>query len=88
MVLQGKGYIMANLSTLYCFSVWVILLFDNLFSQLFVQFSSVQDSNYALRKAHICAPPHPLEVSLTLPLKQFQCSSDRRWPSLILSEII
>ena len=33
----------------------------------------------------ICAPPHFSEVSPTLPLKQFQCSSDRRWPSRDLS---
>ena len=31
----------------------------------------------------ICAPPH-LSVSLVLPLKQFQFSSDWRWPALIL----
>ena len=33
----------------------------------------------------ICAPPHFLEISPTLSLKQFQCSSDWLWPSLILS---
>ena len=33
-------------------------------------FSSVQDGTYVLRKAHLSA------VSPTLPLKQFQCSSD------------
>ena len=36
----------------------------------------------------ICAPPHPSEISQRLPLKQFQCSSDWRWPSLILSRMI
>ena len=33
----------------------------------------------------ICAPPRLSEVSPTLPLKQFQCSSDWWWPSLVLS---
>ena len=46
------------------------------------QFSSVQDGIYALKKP-ICAPPHLPEVSPTLPLKQFQCSSDWQWPSLV-----
>ena len=32
----------------------------------------------------ICAPPHHSEVSPTLPLKWFQCSSDLRWLSLVL----
>ena len=31
----------------------------------------------------ICAPLRPTEVSPTLPLKQFQCSFDGRWPSLV-----
>ena len=31
------------------------------------------------------APPHLSEVPPTLPLKWFQCSSDWRWPSLVLS---
>ena len=44
------------------------------------QFSSFQDVIYALRKP-ICAPPRLSEVSPTLPLKRFQCSSDWRWPS-------
>ena len=42
-------------------------------------FSSVQDSIYAPRKAHMCANPS---------LKQYQCSSDWQWPSLILSRKI
>ena len=33
----------------------------------------------------IRTPPCLLEVSATLPLKQFQCSSDWQWPSLVLS---
>ena len=32
----------------------------------------------------ICAPPHLSKVPPTLPLKQFQCSSDWGWPSLVL----
>ena len=32
-----------------------------------------------------CAPPRLSEVSPMSPLKRFQCSSDRRWPSLVLS---
>ena len=34
----------------------------------------------------ICAPPRLSEVSPTLPLKRFQCSSDWRWPFLVLSQ--
>ena len=41
---------------------------------------TVQDGIYVLGKAHLS------EVSPTLPLKWFQCSSDWRWPSLILSK--
>ena len=33
----------------------------------------------------ICAPPRLSEISPMLPLKQFQCSPDWRWPSLVLS---
>ena len=33
----------------------------------------------------ICAPSRLSEVSPRLPLKRFQCSSDWRWPSLVLS---
>ena len=33
----------------------------------------------------ICAPPRLSEVSPALPLKWFRCSSDWRWPSLVLS---
>ena len=51
-----------------------------------VQSSSVQDAIYALGKA--CAPPRLSEVSPALPLKRFQCSSDWRWPSLVLSRKI
>ena len=36
-----------------------------------VHFSSVQGGVYALRKAHICAPPHLSGISPLLPLKQF-----------------
>ena len=36
----------------------------------------------------ICAPSRLSEVSLTLRLKQFQCSSDWQWPFLILSRKI
>ena len=39
-------------------------------------------------KKPICAPPHLSEVSLALPLKWFQCSSDCWWPSLVLSRKI
>ena len=50
-----------------------------------VQFTSVQDGIYALRKAQIvfmysekptCAPPCLLEVLPMLPLKQFQSLSE------------
>ena len=33
---------------------------------------------------YICVPSRLSEVSPTLPLKRFQCSSDRRWPCLVL----
>ena len=36
----------------------------------------------------ICALPRLSEVSPTLPLKQFQCSPDWRWPSVVLSRKI
>ena len=40
--------------------------------------SSVQEGIYAIGKAHkLCAPPRLSEVYPTLPLKRFQCSSDR-----------
>ena len=39
-------------------------------------FNSVQEGICALENAHIWAPPRLPEVSPTLPLKQFQCSSD------------
>ena len=35
-----------------------------------------------------CASPRLSDGSPTLPLKQFQCSSDWRWPSLVLSKKI
>ena len=41
-----------------------------------------------LEEKAICAPPRLSEVSPALPLKRFQCSSDRRWPSLVLSRKI
>ena len=37
--------------------------------------SSVEEGIYVPTKVH---------VHSTLPLKRFQCSSDRQWPSLIL----
>ena len=46
--------------------------------------SSVQESVYALTKAHISSTLLS-ELSLQLPLKQFQCWSDRRWLFLTLS---
>ena len=51
--------------------------------------SSVQFKVLPMRSVKpICAPPRLSEVSTTLPLKQFQCSSDWRWPSLVLSRKI
>ena len=43
---------------------------------------------YMRSEKPICAPPRLSEVSPTLPFKRFQCSSDWRWPSLILSRKI
>ena len=51
-----------------------------------VQFSSVHSKMVSMRSGKsICAPPRLSKVSPKLPLKQFQCSSDWRWPSLVLS---
>ena len=53
------------------------------------QFSSVQFKMESMRtKKPICAPPRLSYVSPALPLKQFQCLSDWRWPSLVLSRKI
>ena len=52
-------------------------------------FSSVQFKMVSMRsEMPICAPPRLSEVSPTLPLKRFQCLSDWRWPSLVLSRKI
>ena len=34
----------------------------------------------------ICAPSHLSDSFFQFPLKRFQCSSDRRWPSLVVSK--
>ena len=47
-------------------------------SSLSTKFSSVQDGIYAFGKAHMRSDPSP-EVSPTLSLKRFQCSSDLGW---------
>ena len=53
----------------------------------FVQFSSVQFGSVPFKivsmrsERPIFTPPRLSEISPTLPLNQFQCSSDRRWPS-------
>ena len=47
--------------------------------------SSVQVKMVSMRSEKpICAPPRLSDVSRTLPLKRFQCSSDWRWSSLVL----
>ena len=52
-------------------------------------FSSVQFKMVSMSSEKpICAPPSLSEVSPMLPLKRFQCSSDWRWPSLVLSRKI
>ena len=48
---------------------------------------SVQDGIYALGEAHMGSILF-LKRSLTLLLKQFQCSSDWRWPFFVLSRKI
>ena len=48
-----------------------------------VQFKMV--SMRSVKPIQLCAPPRLSEVPPTLPLKQFQCSSDWRWSSLVLS---
>ena len=51
--------------------------------------SSVQFKMVSMRSEKpICAPPRLSEVSPSSPLKRFQCSSDWRWPSLVLSRKI
>ena len=58
----------------------------NLYLCLPLQFRSAQFKMVAMRSEKpICAPSRLSEVSPTLSLKQFQCSSDWRWPSLVLS---
>ena len=53
------------------------------------QFSSVQLEMVSMRSEKpLCALPSLLEVSTTSPLKQFQCLSDWRCPSLVLSRKI
>ena len=52
--------------------------------QCLVQFKTVSMCS----EKTIRAPPRLSEVSPTSPLKQFQCSSDWRWPSLVIWKII
>ena len=52
-------------------------------------FSSVQSKMVSMHSGRpICAAPHLSGVSPMLPLKQFECWSDWRWPFLILSRKI
>ena len=54
-----------------------------------VQFSSVQFKMVSMRSGRpICAPPRLSGVSPMLPLKQFQCWFDWRWPFIVLSKKI
>ena len=56
-----------------------------------VSFTSVQDGIYALGKKHnltYYALHLVYQTYCTLPLKQFQYSSDGRWPSVVLSRKI
>ena len=51
-----------------------------------VQFSSIQFKMVSvLSEKPICAPPRLSEFSPASPLNRFQCSSDWRWPSHLLS---
>ena len=53
------------------------------------EFSSVQFKMVFMRsEMPICALPSLPEFTSASPLKRFQCSSDRRWPSLVLSRKI
>ena len=63
---------------------WFYFKFEDQVSCMTVQFKLV---SVCLGKP-TCAPPHLSEVSPTLSLKRFQCSSDWRWPSLVLSRKI
>ena len=59
---------------------------DAVLTLMTVRTGSVQFKMVFMRSEKpICVPPLLSEVSPTLPLKQFQCSSDWRWPSLVLS---
>ena len=55
--------------------------------QRHTEFSSVQDGIYALEKARMRSTTS-LRSFPTSPLKRFRCSSDWRWPSLVLSRKI
>ena len=49
------------------------------------QFNSVQFQEVSMpSEMPICAPTHLSEISPALPSKQFQCSSEWKWPSLVL----
>ena len=55
-------------------------------NHLKTRWCSVQFKTASMRwEKPIRAPPRLSEVSPTLPLKRFQCSSDWRWPFLVLS---
>ena len=51
------------------------------------QFSS-RWYEFRRKSSLLCTPPRLSEVSPTSPTKLFQCSSDRRWPTLVLSRKI
>ena len=48
-------------------------------------FRSVEDGIYALGNP-ACDPSHLSDVFFQFPLKRFQCSSNCRWPSLVVSK--
>ena len=65
--------------------------FDYILAHVFItlpeaQFRSVKIV-FKRSEKPICAPSRLSEVPPMLPLKQFQCPSDWRWPSLVLSRI-
>ena len=66
----------------YCTNSWITAQFV----WMVVQFKMV--SMRSEKPIIMRSTPYLWEVSPTLPLKRFQCSSDWRWPSLVLSKKI
>ena len=76
-------------SPLLLLNCWLVVVSNTSSGCLCCRVSSVRFRMVSmLSKKSICAPPHLSEVSPTSPLKPIQCSSDSRWPALVLSRKI